>query len=281
VGLVIVTTVTVTALVACSPPDQVTWKRVRETGVLRVGMDASFPPFEAIALDGSLVGFDVDLAREVSRRLDLEPQFVANLPYDGLYDALTAQRVDVVVSALVVNPARTADFSYSTSYFDAGEVLVLPEGEHAIQDMADVNGHRLAVALGTQGDQEARRWARRLKDLTVVQHQTPARALRAVEAGEADVALVDHVSALQAIGAGHNLTMVEEPVTAVPYAAAVQRDSQQLLRSINEAIEAMEDDGTMDRLVTKWLKGDRGEPQGLSRVHKARGISRSWLRSRS
>lgn len=242
-------------LVACSPPDQGSWKRVREAGVLRVGMDASFPPFEAVAPDGSLVGFDVELAREVSRRLDLEPQFVANLPYDGLYDALTAQRVDVVVSALVVNPARTADFSYSTPYFDAGEVLVLPQGEHTIHGMVDVHGHRLAVALGTQGDQEARRWARRLTDLTVVQHQTPAHALRAVETGELDVALVDHVSALQAIGAGYNLTIVEEPVVTVPYAVAVQRDSQRLLRAINEALEAMDDDGTMDRLVAKWLKG--------------------------
>jgi ABC-type amino acid transport substrate-binding protein len=255
-GWVLITSVAVMVLIACSPTDQDSWKRVREAGVLRVGMDASFPPFEAVAPDGSLVGFDVELAREVSQRLDLEPQFVANLPYDGLYDALTAQRVDVVVSALFINPARTADFSYSTSYFDAGEVLVLPEGEHAIQAVADVQGHRLAVALGTQGDQEARKWARRLTNLTVVQHQTPADALRAVATGKLDVALVDRVSALQAIGAGHRLAILEEPVVSVPYAVAVRHDSRRLLREINDALQAMEDDGTMDRLVAKWLKGD-------------------------
>lgn len=254
--MVLVATVAAIMLVACSPPDDVAWKRASETGVLRVGMDASFPPFEAVAPDGSLVGLDVDLAREVGRRLELETQFVANLPYDGLYDALTAQRVDVVFSALAINPARTADFSYSMAYFDAGEVLVLPEGEHGIQTMADVDGHRLAVVLGTQGDQAARRWARRLTDLTVVQHQTPADAMSALEAGQADVALVDRVSALQAIAGGRNLTIVGEPVVEVPYAAAVRGDSRQLLRAINEALEAMEDDGTMDRLVAQWLRGD-------------------------
>jgi polar amino acid transport system substrate-binding protein len=159
-----------------------------------------------------------------------------------------------VFSALVINPARMADCAYSTSYFDAGEVLVLPEGDYSIRTMDDLDGRRLAVVLGTQGDQEARRWDRRLSDLTVVQHQTPADALRALEAGEADVALVDHVSALQAIGAGRRLTIVGEPVVAVPYAAAVRRNSRQLLRAINEALGAMEDDGTMDRLVAKWLK---------------------------
>ena len=73
----------VICLAACAHPDD-TWDRVREAGVLRVGMDASFPPFEMIAADGTLVGFDVDLARELGRRLGVEVQFVANLPYDGL-----------------------------------------------------------------------------------------------------------------------------------------------------------------------------------------------------
>jgi ABC-type amino acid transport substrate-binding protein len=254
--LLIAAAVAAIALAACSPADDVTWERARETGLLRIGMDASFPPFEAVAPDGSLVGFDVDLAREVSRRLDLEPEFVANLPYDGLYDALTAQRVDVVFSALVVNPARTADFAYSRSYFDAGEVLVLGEGEQTIQAMTDLEGHRLAVALGTQGDQAARRWARGLTDVAVVQHQTPADALNALGAGQADAALVDRVSALHAIAEGRNLTIVGEPVIEVPYAAAVRRDSPRLLRAIDEALEAMDDDGTLDRLVAKWLEGD-------------------------
>jgi ABC-type amino acid transport substrate-binding protein len=224
--------------------------------VLRVGMDASFPPFESVSADGSLVGFDVELMRGVSQRLDLEPQFVANLPYDGLYDALTAQRVDVVISALVINPARQRDYAYSTSYFDAGEVLVVPEEEDAIEAMHDLKTQCLAVVLGTEGDREARKWARRLADLLVVQHGTPAEALGALEAGEADAALVDRVSALQVLGTGCRLKVVGEPVVPVPYAAAVRREDRRLLRAVNEALEAMEDDGTMDRLVARWLAGD-------------------------
>jgi ABC-type amino acid transport substrate-binding protein len=243
-------------LAACTASNGAGWNHLLETGVLRVGMDASFPPFEAVRADGSLVGFDVDLVREVSRRLAVEPQFVANLPYDGLYDALTAQRVDVVISALVINPARREDYAYSASYFDAGEVLVVPEGEDGIQAMGDLQGQRLAVALGTEGDQEARRWARRLVDLSVVQHETPGEALGAVVAGDADVALVDRVSALQTLSARSRLSIVGEPVVSVPYAAAVRREDRRLLRAINQALGAMEEDGTMDRLVAKWMKGE-------------------------
>jgi ABC-type amino acid transport substrate-binding protein len=244
------------ALAACSSSDEVVWKRLRETGVLRVGMDASFPPFESVAADGTLVGFDVELIREVSRRLDLQPQFVANLPYDGLYDALTAQRVDVVVSALVVNPARRGDYAYSASYFDAGEVLVVPDGEDAVEAMRDLEGQRLAVVLGTEGDREARKWARRLADLQVVQQGTPAEVLGALEAGGVDAALVDQVSALQALGAGRRLKIVGESVVSVRYAAAMRREDRRLLRAINEALGAMKKDGTMERLVATWLTGD-------------------------
>ena len=265
-------------LVACASPDAA-WDRVRETGVLRVGMDASFPPFESVAADGTLVGFDVALARELSRRLGVEVQFVANLPYDGLYDALAVNRVDVVISALVVNPARMADFAYSTSYFDAGQVLVVcppsvppnfggeghpsvpPEsgGEArggSIEEMADLGGCTLAVEFGTQGDLEARKWARRLSGLIVVQHQTAAEALAAVMAGEADGALVDHVSALMETPAGSGLVIVGQPVVEEPYSVGVRSDSQRLLRAINEALADMEADGTLETLVVEWLSGN-------------------------
>ena len=241
-------------LIACSAPTDPTWQRLQQTGKLRVGMDASFPPFESIASDGSLLGLDVDLARELSRRLDLEPHFVANLPYDGLYDALTAERVDIVISALAVDPSRMEDYAYSRVYFDAGQVLVSRAGEQTGASMADLAEHRLAVVLGTRGDQEGRRWARRLVDLELVHYQTPSQALRGLQAGETDVVLVDQVSALQAIGPESDLVIVEEPVITVPYACAMRQDSFELLQSVNEALAAMEDDGTMEALISKWLR---------------------------
>jgi len=228
---------------------------VLETGTLRVGMDASFPPFESIAADGTLIGFDVDLARELGRRLSVDVEFVANLPYDGLYDALAVGRVDVVISALVVNPDRMADFAYSTPYFDAGQVLVVREGESGIEGVADLSGRTLAVEFGTRGDQEARKWARRSDDLTVAPYQTAVEALAAVVAGEADVALVDHVSALTGSGVGSGLVVVGNPIVGEPYAVAVRRESRYLLRAIDDALAEMEADGVMETLVAEWLEG--------------------------
>jgi len=249
-------------LTACARPDAA-WGRLRETGTLRVGMDASFPPFEAIVADGTLAGFDVDLAQELGRRLGVEVQLVANLPYDGLYDALAVGRVDAVISALVVNPARMADFAYSTPYFDAGQVLVVRAGEAGIEEIADLSGCTLAVEFGTRGDMEARKWARPAPGLAVVPYQTAAEALAAVTAGKAEVALVDHVSALAATapsslsgsGVGGGLKIAGSPLVEEPYAVAVRRESRHLLHALNDALAEMEADGTLEALTAKWLAG--------------------------
>lgn len=241
-------------LVACSPPPDPTWERVQDSGVLRVGMDASFPPFASVAPDGSPVGLEADIAREVGCRLGLTPEFLANLPYDGLYDALKTERVDVVVSAVVVDPSRTRDYAYSEAYFDAGHVLVARAEFGSIGGMTDLADHALAVVLGTEGDREARAWARRLKGLDVVPHSTPVSALEAVRQGETDLALVDRVSALQATAADTPLVIVGEPVTTSPYACVVRRESWRLLEEIDEALQMMEDDGTMGLLMSTWLR---------------------------
>lgn len=240
-------------LATCASADRL--DRILETGVLRVGMDASYPPFEYIDGEGNLVGLDVDLGRELAARLGIQARFVANLSYDGLYDALTADQVDVVISALYVDPARMADFAYSNSYFNAGQVLVVRADNGEIAGMADLSGRTVAVEWGSEGDVVARTWARRLVGLTVLPCPTAEDALARVASGEADAGIVDHLSALGAIGRGEPLQIVGEMLTDEPYAIAVRREDGALLRAINGILVAMEEDGTLPRLRQKWLAG--------------------------
>lgn len=231
------------------------WSRVQETSVLRVGMDASFPPFEYVDETGVLTGFDVELAREIAARMGggtpFEVQFVANFPYDGLYDALSVEQIDVAISALYVDAGRMADFAYSASYFNAGQVLVA--GDEQLAAVEDLAGRTLAVEFGGAGDIVARAWQRRLPDLEVLPCSTADAALGQVVAGAADAALVDQLSALAAIGAGRNLVVVGSSVTDEPYAVAVRRQDRALLRAIDEALATMAADGTLAALQQRWF----------------------------
>ena len=259
----------------CAHPDDA-WDHVLETGVLRVGMDASFPPFESVGFNGELSGLDIDLAREIGKRMGVDVVFIANLPYDGLYDALLVRRVDVVISALVVAPERMADFAFSTTYFDAGQVIVAPDGS-GTESMADLGGKTLAVEFGTSGDLEGRRWAQRLPGLRVVPYESASETIAAVARGEADAALVDHVAALAAVSGAGDLTIIGKPVVTEPYAIATRREARILLRAIDEALAEMMADGTLEALIDRWIStappaGDTTLPSRRPSVQSARAL---------
>lgn len=238
-------------VIGCVRSDE-TWDRVRQAGVLRVGMDASFPPFEWISSDGTLTGLDSALARELGHRLGVEVQFVANLPYDGLYDALAIDRVDIVISALAVDPDRMADFIYSRAYFDAGQVLVVPCAESEIRELKDLEGRSVAVELGSQGDLEMRRWARRLQGVDVMRYDTAAEALAATATGVAMAAVSDRVSVME--NDGPCLRIVGAPVATEPYAIAGRRNSARLIGAIDDVLADMQADGTLDALIDQYVR---------------------------
>ncbi len=219
-------------------------------GELRVGIDASYPPF-GLDVGGELTGLDVDLARAVARELGVPLHFI-NMGYDGLYDSLRADQADALFSALRVDPLRFGDARYTPAYFDAGQVLVRP-ADSELNGMADLEGRNLAVEFGTEGELEARRWQRRLAALAVASYDTASVALDAVLAGEADAALVDAISARLWLREHNGLAIAPEYVTHDLYAVAVRVENVRLWEAISAALAKLLEDGTVDRIVAGWL----------------------------
>ena len=135
------------------PPDE-TWARLQEGGPLRVAIDPSFPPFDALDDNGNLTGFDVDLGRELGQRLATPMEFRA-IAFDGLVDAVIAGKVDVVISAFPLDPRLTRDVRFSRPYFEAGLVLVSPTGSD-VRVAEDLVGRTVAVEWGSLSDAWAR-----------------------------------------------------------------------------------------------------------------------------
>ncbi|MEM7114263.1 MAG: ABC transporter substrate-binding protein [Chloroflexota bacterium] len=236
-------------LVGCQRQGE-TWQRVEETGVLRVGLDPTFPPFET-AVPDDVFGLDVDLAEAIAADLGLEVQFTY-FGYDGLYDALLTGQVDVLASALVIIPERERDFSYSDPYFNAGEILVVPV-ESDVAGMVDLNGRSVAVELGAYGHVEATNWTKRLADLTVVPFPSPEEALTAVIDGQADAVLIDSVSGRLFIRDEPRLQRVAEPVTIEPYALVVRDADSELLDKLNASLARLAASGELAKIISEWV----------------------------
>ncbi len=231
-----------------------TWARIQREGLMRVGMDASWPPFEYIdEPTGQIVGLDVDLARAIGQRLGVEVELV-NVGFDSLYDALYVGRFDAIVSALPYDPLLYGDVAYSISYFNAGQVLVVRADETDINETNDLSGKRLGVELASEGDVVSRRLQKKIEGLSLEHYMTPQEVLWALKEGEVEAAVVDAVSAYQFSATKGGVQVVGDPLTDELYVIAVRLDSPLLLKAINEALVEMRENGTLDRLREKWFR---------------------------
>lgn len=228
------------------------WEHIQSTGQWRVGMDASFPPFQDLDEAGRPVGFDVDLARAIAAYWGVEAQ-IEGLGFDGLVDAVHAGRIDSAISALPYQPERTQDVAFSAAYFEAGLALVTPAGSAAVSSLDDLAGRRLAVEWGSEGDVQARLLRRRFPDLVLLPGDTPQAALLAVAEGQADAALADRVSALQFVAANPGVQIASQVVVSDPYVIALPRKAPVLQAQVGEALEALRADGTLDALTARWF----------------------------
>ncbi len=237
------------------PRDDIAWQRIRERGVWTVATDASYPPFAAVDRDGSLFGFDIDLAEEIGRRLGVKTEF-ENIAYDALISTLTSGRDDAVISAFVPQPARQREAAYTRPYFVGGVVAVMRRegGEPFANDpRAWMTEKVLAVEYGAGGDALARQWARRVTGIQILPKPTSAEALQAVEDQNADAALVDAISAYDFLRGRPALTLAGPPLTPEPYVIAVSANSRELLRVLEQTLAEMEADGTLTELKVKWF----------------------------
>lgn len=226
-------------------PQDANWERIQHTGLIRVGIDPSIPPFAAFG-DPLPVGFEPALAQALADELGIEVHFVT-LGFDGLYDALVLGEADVVIAALRPDPLRLDRVRYTQAYFDGGHILVSRDGA---SDWEALAGKTLAVEFASEGDIAARQ-----AEVQIVRFLTVAEAIDAVQAGEADAALVERVAALdyRALNPDTALIFGEQPLVSDPYVMAVRRHDWRLHRNLKNALTDLIANGTVEMLQTQWI----------------------------
>jgi polar amino acid transport system substrate-binding protein len=226
------------------PPHQ--W----QAGKLRVGLDGGYPPFVVLE-NGQFRGHDVELARRLADHLGLTLELV-NIPFDGLYDALRVSRIDVIISALPYQEELDGTVIYSRPYFQAGEVLIAPR-DGPLRAARDLRGHAVGVELGSLGDQAARRLQSQGRQLNRVAFDSLGAALAELRGGGVQGVIADRVAALAIVGADPALTILDPPLSDVPYAIAMPYDAPEFARAVDDWLKGLERDGTLARLTEQHL----------------------------
>ena len=219
-------------------------------GEIVIGVDATYPPF-AVDNGGALRGLDIDLGIAIADYIELPVRFL-NIGFYGLYDALLVGDVDLLISALQVEPARMEDVRYTQPYFDNGLVLVTASNWRAI-DISNLAGARIAFEYASSSDSQARAWEREGHSIEKLVYELPSHALDALSLNQADGALVDATTFHAYLKAGVDWQAIHRYITHEPFAIAVRIDRVDAWELIERALSALKDMGELDRIIDKWL----------------------------
>ncbi|HEY5094793.1 MAG TPA: transporter substrate-binding domain-containing protein [Candidatus Eremiobacteraceae bacterium] len=250
------------------PPDLLAAVKQRHT--LVVSTDGNYAPQSFLKIDGNWVGFDVDVAREVARRLGVVPRFE-----DSNYDVVTAgnwhNRWDVNVDSMAVTTERKKTLLLTAPYYFVPAAFVVHK-DSTVSNVAQLAGARVGVGIATTylaylkaelpGDIEPI-LVRRPAKVKPVQYVTDELALQDLELGNGkrlDAVLTAMPTASAAIAAGAPLRIIDQTVFYEDDAIALDRHSENspepLLAAIDDAISNMLRDGTLSRLSKKYYGAD-------------------------
>ena len=229
-----------------------------ESGVLTVGSDISWPPFEEYNEAGEVVGFDADLVNEIGSRLGLTVSW-QDTSFDTIFTNLAQGQFDIVASGATITAERAQQVNFSDGYFNSNQALTVNHNETpdilALTDLAA--GDSVAVQTGTTGAV----WAtENLAPLGIDVREFPQApdTYNALEGGQVTGVIFDIDSALEEVGNREGLAVVAEIPTGELYGIAVNPENDELLTAVNGALAAMVADGTYQTIYDAWFDKPEG-----------------------
>ena len=222
-----------------------------EGGTLRMGTNATFPPYEFVGDDGNVQGIDADIAAAIADKLGMKVE-ITDMEFDSLIPALQSDTIDVALAGMTVTPERQESVDFSDSYANGVQVIIVKDGSD-IASPDDLEGKSIGVQAGTTGDiyctddygQE-----------NVKQFNNGPLAVAALVNGQIDCVVIDQEPAKNYVQANSGLKILDTAYANEDYAIAIKKGNTELLDKVNGALEALKADGTIQSIVDKYISAD-------------------------
>ncbi len=218
--------------------------------VLRIGTAASAPPL-VFKSDSEVVGLEIDLADELAKRLKRQPRIVS-IYFDNLPLELRRKRIDIIMAGMTVTATRQETMAFSEPYLNAGQRLLFRTDSNLNADTLDRAGNRIGAENSSTGSIFAHD---AFKQAEVVDYPTLANAVEALRQNKVSAVIYDAPAVAWIIRQDPEQMFTSPPdlLNQESIAWAVHPDNDELLAQVNQALTDMRADGTLDRLIEKWL----------------------------
>jgi polar amino acid transport system substrate-binding protein len=238
------------ATIAATVPASITSK-----GTLDVALDATYPPDEFVAPDGStIVGMDADLTAAITQVLGLKAKLV-NVTFDDIIPGIQSGKYDMGASSFTDTLARQKVVDFVT-YFQAGEGFYVKSGSsHSFNGLASLCGHTVAVESGTTEETDAKTQAGKCGSagkVTVLSFGNQSEANLAVSSGRADVGFADSQVAGYIVASSNGVFENSGSAFEVaPYGLALPKGNG-MAAPVQAAVNLLISNGVYDKILTKW-----------------------------
>ena len=221
-----------------------------EPGVLTMGTNATFPPYEY--KDGDdVVGIDAEIAQALADKLGLQLEIV-DMDFDSLIASVQSGKIDMSLAGMTVTEERKQNVDFTDSYATGVQVIIVKE-DSDIASADDLEGKLIGVQQGTTGHLYC---ADDFGEENVIPYANGATAVQALLQGKVDCVVIDQEPAKAFVEANEGLKILETAYTTEDYAAAVSKDNPALTAALNSALQELKDDGTIQGILDKYIKAE-------------------------
>lgn len=229
--------------------------RIVESGVFKVGMSGTQPPFSVVSKSGDLIGYEVDLANILAGAMGVEVQFVQK-PFGELLAALEKGEVDAIMSGMTMTPQRNLKAAFVGPYIVSGKSILTKSATLAALDDAeeiDRSTIRITALKGSTSEKFVKKVLEKTMYVGVDDYDA---GVKMVIDGKADALVADFpicaLSIMRFPDAG--LTTLAEPMTIEPIGIALAPGDSLLVNMVTNYLGALEGIGLLDALEKKWFE---------------------------
>jgi polar amino acid transport system substrate-binding protein len=227
---------------------------------MKVGANVGNVPWEFQDEKGEIVGFEIDLAKEVGKRLNMNVSFV-NIPFNGLFAAVQSGQVDAAVSSITITKKRLESVSFAQAYYDSDQSLAV-RANSGVKNLESMAGKVAAVDTGSTGDMWSTQNQQKYKFSDIRRYEGLAPAMLDLAAGRIDGYISDIPAVQYYIKDKSMYQVVERIPTGEQYSMMFAKNSP-LVEKVNAEITKMKQDGTLAKIHEQWF-GAKAEPNSTT-----------------
>ena len=235
-----------------------TLNKIIERGELRVGMEPGYMPFEMKDKKGRIIGYDVDVAKNMAKAMGVKLKLVPT-SWDGIIAGLLTNKYDIIMSGMTITQQRNLKVNFADPYVVVGQTILLRKelvGKIKTAKDLDKAEYSVVTKLGVTGEVATRKFFKNAKILTF---ETESDAATEVLNGRADAMVYDQpYNVLFMAGKGKGkLVHLDTPLTYEPLGWAVRKGDPDFINWLNNYLRQIKGDKVVDfyeRTNKKWLQ---------------------------